>query len=102
MLELVVDNNFVDLAASDCDAGIGYGERMELDMIAMPIGPRRALCRGSGAIYPWEFETDGQTLTVKPGGPLIVTPTSFDMAPTCPRCCAPLSILCAPTIMITP
>ena len=110
VLELVVDNNFVDLAARGCDAGIRYGERMELDMIAMPIGPRterfaaaaapaylarhgmpahprdllqHACLRGrflSGAIYPWEFEKDGQTLTVEPGGPLIVTPSSFDVA----------------------
>jgi len=110
VLELVVDNHFVDLAASGCDAGIRYGERLELDMIAMPIGPRterfavaaapaylarrgvpdhprdllqHACLRGrflSGAVYPWEFERDGQTLTVDPRGPLIVTPTSADVA----------------------
>jgi DNA-binding transcriptional LysR family regulator len=34
----------------------------------------------SGAIYPWEFERDGQTLTVDPGGPLIFTPTVADLA----------------------
>jgi DNA-binding transcriptional LysR family regulator len=39
-LELVVDNNFVDVVASGCDAGIRYGERLEQDMIAVPIGPR--------------------------------------------------------------
>lgn len=110
VLELVVDNNYVDLAASGCDAGIRYGERLEQDMIAIPIGPRmerfavaaapaylarrgtplhprdlleHACMRGrflSGAIYPWEFARDGQTLTVNPTGPLIVTPTSSDLA----------------------
>jgi DNA-binding transcriptional LysR family regulator len=110
VLELVVDNNFIDLAASGCDAGIRYGERLEQDMIAMPIGPRterfaaaaapdylarrgipehprdllqHACMRGrflSGAIYPWEFERDGQALTVEPTGPLIVTPTSADVS----------------------
>jgi DNA-binding transcriptional LysR family regulator len=40
MLELVVDNNFVDVVASGCDAGIRYGEKLEQDMIAIPIGPR--------------------------------------------------------------
>jgi len=110
MLELVVDNNFVDVVASGCDAGIRYGEKLEQDMIAVPIGPRtqrfavaaapsylarrgipehprdllqHACLRGkflSGAIYPWEFERDGQTLTVEPTGPLIVTPTVADLA----------------------
>ena len=109
VLELVVDNTYVDLAASGCDAGIRYGERLEQDMIAMPIGPRterfaaaaspaylarrgvpkhprdlldHACLRGrflSGAIYPWEFERDGQSLSIDPGGPLIVTPTSIDL-----------------------
>lgn len=110
MVELVVDNNFVDVMAKGCDAGIRYGERLEQDMIAIPIGPRtqrfavaaspsylerrgipehprdlldHACLRGrflSGALYPWEFERDGQTLTIDPTGPLIVTPTAADMA----------------------
>ena len=109
VVELVVDNDFIDLAASGCDAGIRYGERLEQDMIAMPVGPRterfavaaspdylarrgvpqhprdllqHACLRGrflSGAIYPWEFARDGQALTVDPSGPLIVTPTSADV-----------------------
>lgn len=109
-LDIVVDNNFVDLVASGCDAGIRYGERLEQDMIALPIGPRtqrfavaaapaylarrgvpehprdllqHACLRGkflSGAIYPWEFERDGQKLSVEPSGPLIVTPTVADLA----------------------
>lgn len=110
MLELVVDNNFVDVVASGCDAGIRYGERLEQDMIAVPIGPRtqrfavaaapsylarrgvpehprdllqHACLRGrflSGSIPAWEFERDGQTLSVEPSGPLIVTPTVADLA----------------------
>jgi len=109
-LDLVVDNNFVDLVASGCDAGIRYGERLEQDMIAVPVGPRterfalaaapaylasrgvpghprdllqHACLRGkflSGAIYPWDFERDGQALSVDPTGPLIVTPTVADLA----------------------
>ncbi|NHZ92227.1 LysR family transcriptional regulator [Massilia sp. CCM 8733] len=110
MLDIVVDNNFVDLVASGCDAGIRYGERLEQDMIALPIGPRserfalaaspaylarrgvpqhprdllrHACLRGkflSGLVYPWEFERDGQRLTLDPAGPLIVTPTVADLA----------------------
>jgi DNA-binding transcriptional LysR family regulator len=110
VLDVVVDNNYVDLVASGCDAGIRYGERLEQDMIALPIGPRtqrfavaaapsylarrgvpqhpRAQLRHacllgkflSGAIPAWEFERDGQTLSVEPRGPLIVTPTAADLA----------------------
>ena len=110
VLELVVDNNFVDIVASGCDAGIRYGERLEQDMIAIPIGPRtqRFAVAGapsylarrgvpahprdllqhdcllgkflSGAIPAWEFERDGQKVSVEPGGPIIVTPTAFDFA----------------------
>ena len=109
-VELVVDNNFVDIVASGCDAGIRYGERLEQDMIAIPIGPRtqRFAVAGSpsylarrgvpahprellqhdcllgkflsGAIPAWEFERDGQKVSVEPGGPIIVTPTAFDFA----------------------
>jgi DNA-binding transcriptional LysR family regulator len=109
VLDLVVDNNFVDVVASGCDAGIRYGERLEQDMIAVPIGPRtqrfavaaapsylerhgvpehprdllqHACLRGkflSGAVPAWEFERDGKTLSVEPSGPLIVTPTAADM-----------------------
>jgi DNA-binding transcriptional LysR family regulator len=108
VLDLVVDNNFVDLVASGCDAGIRYGERLEQDMIAVPIGPRtqrfavaaspvylaqrgrprhprdlldHACLRGkflSGAMTAWEFEKDGHALSVTPTGPLIVTPTAAD------------------------
>jgi DNA-binding transcriptional LysR family regulator len=108
LLDLVVDNNFVDLVASGCDAGIRYGERLEQDMIAVPIGPRsqrfavaaspdylsrrgrprhprdlleHACLRGkflSGSMAPWEFEKKGRKLSVTPSGPLIVTPTAAD------------------------
>src|SRR5471032_727621 len=110
VLDLVVDNNFVDVVASGCDAGIRYGERLEQDMIAVPIGPRtqrfavagapsylarhgvpthprdllqHACLQGkflSGAIPPWEFERDGQKVSVEPSGPLIITPTASDLA----------------------
>jgi len=39
-LEVVAEDNFVDVLASGCDAGIRYDERLEKDMIAVPIGPR--------------------------------------------------------------
>jgi DNA-binding transcriptional LysR family regulator len=101
-LEVIADDSFVDLLASGCDAGIGYGERLEADMIAIPIGPRfqrfataaspaylerrgrphhprelldHACLRHrfvSGAMTGWEFEPDGEVVKVDPTGPLIV------------------------------
>ncbi|MBY5410685.1 LysR family transcriptional regulator [Rhizobium leguminosarum] len=39
-LEVITDESFVDVIAAGCDAGIRYDERLEQDMIAIPIGPR--------------------------------------------------------------
>ncbi|WP_218862606.1 MULTISPECIES: LysR family transcriptional regulator [unclassified Rhodanobacter] len=101
-LEIVAEDSFVDVLAAGCDAGIRYDERLEQDMIALPIGPRvqryataaspayldrcgrpdhprdllaHACLRGrfsSGVIHPWEFERDGEIVIVEPSGPLIV------------------------------
>ena len=101
-LEVIVEESFVDLLAVGCDAGIRYDERLEQDMIAVPIGPRvqrfttsaapsyldrhgrpqhprdllnHACMRGrfpSGAMTPWEFERDGEVVRVDPTGPLTV------------------------------
>src|ERR1700675_2364000 len=101
-LEVVAEDSFVDVLASGCDAGIRYDERLEKDMIAVPIGPRvqrfaaaasrdyldrcgrprhprdllkHACLRGrfsSGAMMPWEFERDGEVVKVDPSGPLLV------------------------------
>jgi len=101
-LEIIADENFVDILAAGCDAGIRYDERLEKDMIAVPIGPRvqrfatvaspayldrhgrpqhprdllsHACVRGrfaSGAMTTWEFERDGEVVKVDPSGQLIV------------------------------
>ena len=39
-LEIVAEDGLVDMLVSGCDAGIRYDERLEQDMIAVPIGPR--------------------------------------------------------------
>ena len=39
-MEVVVEEGFVDVLAAGCDAGVRYDERLEQDMIAVPIGPR--------------------------------------------------------------
>jgi DNA-binding transcriptional LysR family regulator len=101
-LDVIAEDSFVDVLAAGCDAGIRYGERLEQDMIAVPIGPRtqrfaaaaspaylakhghpqhprdllnHACLRGqfsSGAMTLWEFERDGEIIRVDPSGPLIV------------------------------
>jgi DNA-binding transcriptional LysR family regulator len=56
-LEVIAEESFVDVLAADCDAGIRYEEKLEQDMIAVPIGPassvsqplpRRAISIGAG------------------------------------------------------
>lgn len=37
---VIADENFVDVLTGGCDAGIRNDERLEQDMIAVPIGPR--------------------------------------------------------------
>lgn len=39
-LEVIAESNFIDVLAAGCDAGIRYDERLEQDMMAIPIGPR--------------------------------------------------------------
>ena len=39
-VEIVAEDSFVDVLAAGSDAGIRYDDRLEQDMIAVPIGPR--------------------------------------------------------------
>ena len=101
-LEVTAEESFVDVLAAGCDDGIRYEERLELDMVAVPIGPRvqrmaaaaspaylerrgrpqhprdllgHACMRGrfaSGAMIEWQFQHAGETLTIDPPGPLLV------------------------------
>jgi DNA-binding transcriptional LysR family regulator len=101
-LEVIADDSFVDVLAAGCDAGIRYDERLEKDMIAVPIGPRvqrfataasaayldrygrpphprellsHACLRNrfsSGAMTPWEFDRNGEVVRIDPAGPLLV------------------------------
>lgn len=102
-VEIVAQDNFVDLLAAGCDAGIRYDERLEQDMIAVPIGPRvqrfaaaaapsylarhgipghprdlldHRCLRGrfeSGRLIPWEFARGDETIVVEPPAALVVT-----------------------------
>jgi len=103
-MEVTVEDGFVDILASGADAGIRYEERLEQDMIAIPIGPRtqrlitaaapaylaahgrpqhpqdlldHACMRGrfsGGATALWEFEKAGEIVRIDPPGPLLAQP----------------------------
>jgi DNA-binding transcriptional LysR family regulator len=102
-LEVTAEESFVDVLAAGCDAGIRYEEKLEQDMVAVPIGPRvqrfaaaaapsyldrrgrpkqprelldHACLRtrfSSGTMPPWEFERDGELVRIDPTGPLRVS-----------------------------
>jgi len=105
-MEVTVEDSFVDMLASGADAGIRYEERLEQDMIAMPIGPptQRILAAAApsylaekgrprhpgellahaclrlrfagGAPAIWEFEKAGEIIRLDPPGPLLIQPGS--------------------------
>lgn len=110
VLEVVAEDTFIDVLAAGFDAGIRYDERLERDMIAVPIGPRRqrfiaaaapsylavhgapahprdvldhACVRhrfASGVLATWEFERDGELIRVNPSGPLIASAMELEIA----------------------
>jgi len=41
VVDVVNDDSFIDVLAAGFDAGVRYDERLERDMIAIPIGPRQ-------------------------------------------------------------
>jgi len=57
-VEIVAEDGFVDMVASGCDFGIRYDERLEQDMIAVPIGPR--IQRFATAASPAYLEVRGR------------------------------------------
>lgn len=105
-IEVTAEDSFIDMVGGGYDAGIRYDERLEQDMIALPIGPRtqRILIAGApgylaehgrplhprdllqhrclrgrfagGRLAIWEFEKDGEIVRVDPSGPLISQPGS--------------------------
>ncbi|MCH7862862.1 MAG: hypothetical protein IH998_14560 [Proteobacteria bacterium] len=100
-IEVNIEGGLVDIVAARFDAGVRLGERLEQDMIAVPISPRLRMAAfgapsyfaergmpgtpydlaahscinlrlpGSQAIYVWEFERDGKELRVKVEGQFV-------------------------------
>jgi len=108
-IELSNDEGYVDIVERGFDAGVRLGESVQKDMVAVPLGgplsvavvgspayfkrhpvPRhpaelvehdcvRFRFAGSGAIYKWELEVDGQLVEFEVGGPLTIGDTLFSI-----------------------
>lgn len=100
-VEVIAETGVVDILAAGCDAGIRYDERLELDMVAIPIGPREQrfataaapvllekygrpqqpddllkmpCIRGrfaKGNLERWTFQRGDEVRHIEPHGPLI-------------------------------
>ncbi|MEA1086204.1 LysR family transcriptional regulator [Sphingomonas sp. CD22] len=108
-VELDLDASLTDIVAGRFDAGVRLGERLEQDMIAVPIGPRLRMAtvaapdylarRGvpatphdladhacinrrmpNGSLYVWEYEKDGRVLNVKVEGQIVVNDVDLILA----------------------
>ncbi|MFL9863548.1 LysR family transcriptional regulator [Paraburkholderia fungorum] len=99
-VEVIIDYAFRDIVSDRFDAGIRLGEKLEQDMVALPVGPSLRMAvvaspayllqhrapvtpeelqhhrcinyrmESTGSLYPWEFENDGRKLKVALSGPL--------------------------------
>jgi DNA-binding transcriptional LysR family regulator len=104
-LEITAEEGLIDVLAAGCDAGIRYDERLEQDMIAVPIGPRVQRFAAAAApsylnkrgrpdhpkqllqhdclrmrfagraAQPWEFKHNEEALKVDVNGPLLIEPS---------------------------
>jgi DNA-binding transcriptional LysR family regulator len=110
VMEISAHDTFIDVFAAGFDAGIRYDESLDLDMIAIPIGPRnQRFCaaaspgylarRGmprhpgelmshgcirhrfeSGRLSNWEFERGGETIRVNPPETLVANSMDLELA----------------------
>lgn len=100
-VELVADDAFVDIVATGFDAGVRFGESLQQDMVALPLGPAQRfvvvaspaylaahgtpLCPRelqqhrcvrirftNGTFYRWEFARASEQLEIEVDGPLAV------------------------------
>jgi DNA-binding transcriptional LysR family regulator len=106
-VEIAVDDGQVEVVGGGYDAGIRIGEFIDGDMLAVRISPAfswvvlgspayfaahgrpivpedlaqhecvRFRLPGNGKIYRWEFEREGQALTIDPPGAILVNDASL-------------------------
>ncbi len=64
-VEIVAEESFIDVLGAGFDAGIRYDERLEQDMIAVPIGPRtQRYAAGAAALLPRQTRQAGASTRV--------------------------------------
>lgn len=109
-LEVVESDALLDIVASGFDAGVRFGNRLEADMVSMPIGSNlRSVVVGSpgfferhpapqkpedlhalpcirhrfpsGSMYRWEFERGGIEQEIEVNGPLTLGDVSLMIGP---------------------
>ncbi|WP_085648403.1 MULTISPECIES: LysR family transcriptional regulator [Pseudomonas] len=109
-LEVVESDALLDIVAAGFDAGVRFGNRLEADMVSLPIGPtlrsvvvaspafleRHAAPQKpedlhtlpcirhrfpSGALYRWEFERGGIDQEIEVNGPLTLGDVSLMVGP---------------------
>ena len=108
-LEVIADDRFLDVLAAGFDAGVRYDERLEQDMIAIPIGPRVQRIAAAAApaywalhsrpthpselmahqtirhrfidrpAFAWEFAKDGEVIRVDPPARLVTTAIDLEL-----------------------
>lgn len=98
-VDMLIEDGLTDIVAGGFDAGIRFGESLEQDMIAVPVGSRQraavvgspayfktrsipttprdladhvGICRrfAGGALYDWEFEKNGTGMAIAMKGPI--------------------------------
>ena len=109
-LDVMTEDSIVDVLAAGFDAGVRYDERLEQDMIAVPIGPRvQRFVMGAAPTYlerrglpahphdlmghstirhrfsdrppfAWELEKDGEIVRLDPPARVIATSLEMEVA----------------------
>ncbi|WP_085586463.1 MULTISPECIES: LysR family transcriptional regulator [unclassified Pseudomonas] len=109
-LEVIDSDALLDIVAGGFDAGVRFGNRLEADMVSVPIGPSlRSVVVGSpafferhatphkpedlhglpcirhrfpsGTLYRWEFERGGIAQEIEVNGPLTLGDVSLMVGP---------------------
>ncbi|MBV4458860.1 LysR family transcriptional regulator [Pseudomonas sp. COR58] len=109
-VEVIDSDALLDIVAGGFDAGVRFGNRLEADMVSVPIGPslrsvvvgspaffeRHAMPRKpgdlhglpcirhrfpSGTLYRWEFERGGIAQEIEVNGPLTLGDVSLMVGP---------------------
>jgi DNA-binding transcriptional LysR family regulator len=109
-LEVVESDALLDIVANGFDAGVRFGDRLEADMVSLPIGPTmRSVVVGSpaffqrhaapqkpedlhalpcirhrypsGSMYRWELERGGIAQEIEVNGPLTLGDVSLMIGP---------------------